>query len=77
MLHRGFGAPDEFSYKVPNEMALEAFIAGWRGIGSPIPASKRRLWGREAPPQSWCLAPPTGSHELHGIVPPPKRGNRR
>ena len=28
LLHQGFGAPDEFAYKFPNEMALEAFIAG-------------------------------------------------
>ena len=28
LLHQGFGTPDEFFYKVPNETKLEAFIAG-------------------------------------------------
>ena len=28
LLLQGFGAPEEFAYKFPNEMALEAFIAG-------------------------------------------------
>ena len=74
LLHFKFSFVEVFSG--PKAPLTEA-VKGWRGIGSPIPASKRRLWGREAPPQSWCLAPRTGSHELHGIVPPPKRGNRR
>ena len=28
LLHQGFGTPDEFFYKVPNETTLEAFVAG-------------------------------------------------